>query len=393
MRVFVLDQDGNPLMPTMPSRARKLIEAGVAKKVWSKFATFGIQMLVPTGTTTQVGSMGIDLGTKFEGYSVLCGNENVLNIKLDLPDKKRVVAKLEERRLRRERRSRKCRRRPARFNNRSRMGFIAPSQLVMVQSRIRIIRELARIYPITKAGLEDVCFNHAKYRWGANFSTVEIGKSRIRQTFAELHITIHEYKGWKTSETRQRYGYKKGSDKAADRFESHCSDSLTLACLVHEDQPVIPGPFLVIDDTYRCVRRKLCDTQFGKGGIKPIYSRGTVRGIQKGRFIGTSQKQGMLVGQTGKYLFLRCYTGSGRTSLSQPLFVSTQFNAKGAGVSSTPTSVWYPRPETYETGLTQCSSSDWNDVLLRPVNGLRACRNKQTLDTGATSDRVGRTDE
>jgi hypothetical protein len=46
--VFVLGVDGKPLTPTMPSRARKLLRAGVAKPVWSKFSTFGIQMLEQT---------------------------------------------------------------------------------------------------------------------------------------------------------------------------------------------------------------------------------------------------------------------------------------------------------------------------------------------------------
>ena len=41
--VFVLDINGKPLIPTTPSKARKLLENGVAKKYWSKFGTFGIQ--------------------------------------------------------------------------------------------------------------------------------------------------------------------------------------------------------------------------------------------------------------------------------------------------------------------------------------------------------------
>ena len=127
--VFVLDVDGKPLTPTTTRKARLLLKAGVAKKVWSKFNTFGIQMLVPTRTEIPSTSMGVDLGTKFEGYSVVCAKENVLNVKLDLPDKKKLVRKIEERRvLSRNRRSRKCRRREARFDNRSRKNFLAPSQ-------------------------------------------------------------------------------------------------------------------------------------------------------------------------------------------------------------------------------------------------------------------------
>jgi hypothetical protein len=35
----VLALDGQPLTPTTPSKARKLLTGGVAKKVWSKFNT------------------------------------------------------------------------------------------------------------------------------------------------------------------------------------------------------------------------------------------------------------------------------------------------------------------------------------------------------------------
>ena len=328
--VFVRSEDGKPLMPTTPSRARKLLVSGQAQKVWSKFHTFGIQMRVTTRHETQSCAMGMDVGTKFEGYSIVCDKENSLNVKLNLPNKKKIVAKLDEKRqLRRERRSRNCRRRAARFHNRRRKAnWLAPSQRAVVLSRLKMIRELARLYPVTKAGLENVCFAHIKRRWGANFSTAEIGKNLVRAAFSALRITLHEYQGWETSAHRQRYGFGKGSDKSADRFESHCSDSLTLACVVQDDVPLEAGPFLVIDDSYRPVRRRLFDTQYGKGGVKPPYSRGTVRGIQKGRWIGTAKKQGMLVGRTGASLFVRCYTGSGRKTLKRPSFMTTQFNRK-----------------------------------------------------------------
>ena len=145
--VFVLDINEKPLTPTNFRKAKKLIKGKVAKKVWSKFGTFGIQLLVETRTEKPDTVLGIDNGTKFEGYSIVCDIENNLNIKLDLPDKKKIVRKLEERRiLRRTRRQQKCRRREARFNNRKRDGFIAPSQLVIVNSRLKVIKELIKIW-------------------------------------------------------------------------------------------------------------------------------------------------------------------------------------------------------------------------------------------------------
>ena len=119
--VFVLGPDGKPLTPTTPAKARKLLAGGVAEKVWSKFGTFGIRLLVEARRETPRVALGVDHGTKFEGYSVVADRENSLNVKLDLPDKKKILKKLEERRtLRRARRQRKCRRRPCRSKNRGR---------------------------------------------------------------------------------------------------------------------------------------------------------------------------------------------------------------------------------------------------------------------------------
>ena len=78
--IFVVGADGKPLTPTTPARARKLLKAGVAKKIWSKFGTFGIEMTEPTRTETPDTTLGVDQGTKFEGYAVVCGNENSLSV-------------------------------------------------------------------------------------------------------------------------------------------------------------------------------------------------------------------------------------------------------------------------------------------------------------------------
>ena len=79
---------------------------------------------------------------------------------------------------------------------------------------------------------------------------MEIGKAKIRAFFAEQKINVTEYKGHETQELRQGFGYHKTKDKSADRFESHCSDSLALACAVGTGESVEPGPFLAVDDSY-----------------------------------------------------------------------------------------------------------------------------------------------
>ena len=182
-RVFVLGVEGKPLTPCKPKRARKLMKQGKAKPEWNKFGGFGIKMLEKTGNETAEIVLGIDNGTKWEGYSIICDKTNNFNVMWKLPDKKKLVKKLEERRrLRRARRFRNCRRREARFNNRNKEGFIAPSQLQVVQSRLKCIKELFKSYPISSVAFEDVKFNHRDNRWGKNFSTMEIGKTMIKKT-------------------------------------------------------------------------------------------------------------------------------------------------------------------------------------------------------------------
>jgi hypothetical protein len=329
--VFVLSVEGNPLTPTTPARARKLLNAGVAQKVWSKFGTFGIQLLTPTRTESPLTTLGYDGGTKFEGFAVVCGHENVLAVKLDLPDKKKSVRKLKARNhLRRSRRSRK-RRRPARFFNRRRKtGWLAPSQGVLVQARLKILSALFTIYSIQRVGFEDVRFHHARHRWGANFSTVEIGKTRLKNWISEK-AEIILYQGWQTKQFRQEYGYHKSADKQADTFSAHCSDALALACAVGLGQPVRAGRFVIVDDTYRPVRRRLHDVQPAKGGVRAVYSTGTVFGLRKGLLIGARNgKVGRLCGRQPKGILY--YDEEGRRQTTTLLrWISTHFVIREGG--------------------------------------------------------------
>lgn len=295
--VFVLGKAGKPLTPTTSTKARKLLKAKQAKPIWNKFGQFGIQMQVETRKETPKTTLGIDFGTKFEGYAVVCENENNLAVMWKLPDKKKIVKKLEERRnLRRARRFRNCRRRPARFDNRGKEGVIAPSQKVIVQSRLKAINEFFKCYPIDGVALEDVRFNHKAHSWGKNFSTIEIGKKLIKERLRET-AALSQYSGYDTQDLRTKYGYKKSQNKGAEVFNSHCSDALTLAVDMSAKQHLAQGKFIVVDDTYRSVRRQLHDTQFSKGGIRAKYSCGNFDGVRK----GTICELGLIAGGTGNY--------------------------------------------------------------------------------------------
>ena len=293
-RIFVLSLSGKPLTPCKPQKARKLILGRVAVVVWNKFGQFGIQMLVKTRDFVPKTILGCDWGTKFEGISLISGSNNLLNIMWLLPDKKKLVRKLKERRiLRRARRGRNCRRRQARFKNRSRDGFISPSQLMMINSRLKCINELFKYYPISKVAIEDVKFNHRDKRWGRNFSTIEIGKNIIYDWIKEK-CDLELFNGRETKKFREELGLKKNSNKSAQHFNSHCVDSFTLAYQFSKAESNFN--IKVVDDTYRPVKRKLHYAQFRKGGIRKKYSTGNFQGIRKGSIC----EFGQIVGGTEK---------------------------------------------------------------------------------------------
>lgn len=299
--VFVLDVNGKPLTPCKPSKARKLLKGRQAKPVWNKFGRFGIRMLFEVGKETPTTTLGVDFGTKFEGYAVAVGKENNLAVMWKLPDKKKIVKKLTERKqLRRARRWRSCRRRQCKSDNRKKDGFIAPSQLVMVQSRLKALKEFLRCYPIDVVAIEDVRFNHRDKHWGKNFSTVEIGKRKLYDWIREC-ACLQCYLGVDTEALRKKYHYGKSSNKGSETFNAHCSDALAIASDVFAKERIPEGDFVVVDDTYRSVRRRLHDTQFSKSSIRYPYSSGNFKSIKK----GTICEFGQICGGTKNNVWIR----------------------------------------------------------------------------------------
>ena len=299
MRVPVVSKDGNPLMPTKPAKARKMIEGGVAKKCWSKIGVFYIQMLIPVGEKVQSMACSLDPGSKYDGYAVSGEKEVALKAMAIMPEK--VSDKITNRRqLRRNRRYRKKRRGRKRFNNRKRReGWIAPSQLAKVQLRIKIVRDLVKIFPIKYLIVEDVRFNHYKKRHGKFFSTVEIGKTMLYNEL-EKHGKVIKYLGWQTAEARKYYGIKKSSAKDALTPESHANDAVAMLCEAFGNNVDNSCTFLVWR-RLEFVRRSLHRQNYQKGGIRPRFG-GTTCGfyLRKGDLVygerGNKQFKGWVCG-------------------------------------------------------------------------------------------------
>jgi len=67
--VPVVDKNGNPLMPTIPSRARRWIKSGKATPFW-KGKLFCVRLNIePSNNQTQPIVLGIDTGSKKEGFT------------------------------------------------------------------------------------------------------------------------------------------------------------------------------------------------------------------------------------------------------------------------------------------------------------------------------------
>jgi hypothetical protein len=236
-------------------------------------------MLVDTGKEVQPMALGLDPGSKHDGLAVASEQQVQTTAMLELPTG--IADKLINRRqLRRSRRYRKCRRRPARFDNRkSPEGWLAPSQRAKVDFRLKIIEELCKRYPITDFVVEDVRFNHYTKRWGQHFSTVEIGKTRLYEALAaQGHLQLYE--GWQTQETRDLLGLKKSSSKSARQPESHAVDALALCYRWLATQDLRIPEFWVFKRPH-LRRRSLHLQKPQKGGVRRVHGGTVALGIPK----------------------------------------------------------------------------------------------------------------
>ena len=229
MFVPVKTKDGQQLMPMHAARARKLIKRGEATPYWDN----GIYCIrlnkEPSDREMQEIVVGVDPGSKKEGFTVKSEKHTYLNVQADAHNK--VGKKVEKRReLRRSRRSRKCPNRPNRTNRLANRERIPAGTRARWDWKLRILHWLSKLYPITHVCVEDIkakTIERAK-KWNTSFSPLEVGKqwfyTEIRKQWQLLTL-----QGWETKEIRDRLGLKKSSEKMSETFEAHCVDSWCLA--------------------------------------------------------------------------------------------------------------------------------------------------------------------
>ena len=285
MFVPVVDKNQKPLMPTKPSRARKWMRDKKATPFW-KNGVFCVRLNVdPSDRYFQEITVGVDPGSKKEGFTVKSESHTYLNVQADAHNK--VGKKVEKRReLRRGRRSRKCPNRKNRANRLANKDRIPAGTRARWDWKLRILNYLSKIYPITHVCVEDIKarpIEHAK-RWNQSFSPLEVGKQWF---YAEVkkRWQLLTLQGWETKEIRDRLGLKKSSKKLSETFGAHCVDSW---CLAYH---TVGGDSIPANTDIFCIspipirRRELHRQNPQKGGKRPRYGGTTCHGLVKNTLV------------------------------------------------------------------------------------------------------------
>jgi 5-methylcytosine-specific restriction endonuclease McrA len=164
-RVFVLDKNLNSLMPCHPAKARELL----TKKQASVFRKFPFTIILKNreGGEKQNCELKIDPGSKTTGISIVGHFKRGLRLLFaaNLNHRGNLIKTLLDQRrgVRRSRRHRHTRYRPARFDNRKKAkGTLPPSLISRVQNVKNWALKLAKFSSIQNVAIETVRFDLQK---------------------------------------------------------------------------------------------------------------------------------------------------------------------------------------------------------------------------------------
>lgn len=283
--VPVLDENKKPLMPCSEKRARKLLERGDAKPYWIEHVFCIILQRKPKSTYLQEVCIGIDPGSKFNGYSVKSEAHTFINLQVNAVTT--IKSKIEERTmLRRGRRNRKTPYRKCRFN-RSIKDKLPPSTKARWQQHLNIIKWMGKIYNVTLVSLEDIKARTIKNarKWNKNFSPLEVGKYWFSGQVKNLGLKLYKYQGFDTYEMRKGYGFKKNSNKSKKDFYTHAMDAWCLANEVIGGHVTIDNERTMYFKPLMYHRRKLHEVLPKKNGFRRAYGGTLSQGIKRGTLV------------------------------------------------------------------------------------------------------------
>lgn len=156
--IFVLDTNRKPLTPCKPGVARSLLKAGKAS-VFRRYP-FTIILNKEVDANPEPLELKLDPGSKVTGIALKQGNHIIFAAELQHRGQQIKEALLSRRQLRRSRRNRKTRYRPARFLNRTRPeGWLAPSWQHRVDTLMTWVHRFRRLAPVGRITQELVRFD------------------------------------------------------------------------------------------------------------------------------------------------------------------------------------------------------------------------------------------
>ena len=175
MYVYVINKHGQPIMPCRPRTARVLLQKHKATVV--KQVPFTIRLLHGSSGYKQPISLGMDAGSKRIGIAAT--TEKKVLYEEELSPRNDVVKLLSVRRQnRRTRRNRKTRYRQARFDNRvhsKHKGWVAPSVKIKIQEHISAVRRIQKMLPISEIHIETAEFDTQRLKAMEEGKPVPVG--------------------------------------------------------------------------------------------------------------------------------------------------------------------------------------------------------------------------
>jgi len=272
-------------MPTTPARARRWIKSGKATAFW-KGGIFCARLNVePSAREIQPIAVGVDPGSKREGYSVVSSAHTYLNIQAEARDGVKDAEK-DSTRMRRTRRNRKTPCRKTRQNRKQSKRKLPPSTRARWQWKLRLARFLCQIFPVGVFVVEDIAATtkKGKHRWNGSFSPLEVGKHWFYEEMRKL-AALHLMQGYETKVLREQLGLKKTSKKLAEDWEAHCVDAFVLAHSVVGGNTAPDNRRLVCMAPLVWHHRQLHRFQPDKGGKRKPYGGTLSQGIKRGTLI------------------------------------------------------------------------------------------------------------
>jgi hypothetical protein len=285
MFVPVVDQNNRPLMPSTPSRARRWVKSGKATPFFKK-GVFCVRLNVePSNRNYQPIAVGVDPGSKREGFTVKSKSHTYLNVQTHAVDwvKDHVEVRRNMRRARRFRNTPCRQNRGLRLVNKQKLP---PSTKARWQWKLRVCRWLTSMFRVATFVVEDIKAKTWKNgrKWNVMFSPLEVGKQWFYSQVQQI-ASLETKSGLDTYSMRQELGLKKSKNKLDNKFGAHCVDSWVLANSVVTGHNKPDNTTLIELVPLEFHRRQLHRLQHSCGHVRSRYGGTMSAGLKRGSIV------------------------------------------------------------------------------------------------------------